>query len=68
MTNDERIRIFYNSSEMAKMCGISRKTWCTWVRKGHAPAPVIINGARKWLVTDVDKWLKKLRKENLGVG
>lgn len=53
---------------MAKMCGISRKTWCTWVRKGHAPAPVIINGARKWLVTDVDKWLKKLRKENLGVG
>ena len=61
-------RIFYTSGEMAKMCGISRKTWCSWVHKGEAPAPVLINKARKWLASDIEKWLKKMRKENLGVG
>ena len=61
-------RIFYNSKEMAAMCGISVKTWCSWVNKGQAPAPVIINNARKWLASDVEKWLKKLKKDSLGVG
>jgi len=61
-------RIFFSTGEMAKMCGIHLNTWIRWVRKGRAPAPVLIGNARRWLKDDIEKWKKRLKKESLGVG
>lgn len=55
-------RIFYSSSEMARRCGVTPKTWRQWVRKGEAPQPVVVNGSRKWLAADVAKWEGRLKR------
>jgi len=54
-------RLFYTAGEMASRCGVHPKTWRVWVRKGIAPSPILVNGAPKWLASDIEKWLKKLR-------
>ena len=56
-------RLLYSSQEASKMCGVSRSTWCAWVRKGYAPAPIDVGGARKWPASDLEKWCKGLRKK-----
>jgi len=47
---------------MAKLCGISRKTWCDWVRQGYAPGPIMVGNARKWIAEDIKVWLERLKK------
>ena len=54
-------RLLYSSGEAAKMCGVSRNTWCRWVREGAAPMPVDVAGARKWLASDFKKWEKEMK-------
>jgi len=57
-------RLLYTSGEMAKMCGVHKNTWCVWVRKGVAPQPVDIGGARRWLAADIQKWENKLKRSS----
>ncbi len=56
--------LFYTSGEMAELCGVSRDTWGRWVRQGHAPKPVMIGNATRWLASDIDKWMKTLKKDS----
>ena len=55
-------RLLYSSYEAAAMCGVSRSTWCRWVREGYAPESVDVSGARKWLASELEAWCKTLRK------
>ena len=61
-------RLFYTSGEIATMCGVHQNTWCRWVKKGDAPQPVWIGGAHRWLASDIQKWLVKLKKKAVKPG
>jgi len=54
----------YTVSEMAAMCGVVDGTWNVWVRKGYAPQPTIIDGARRWPEKTIDAWKKELNKKS----
>ena len=55
-------RVLYSSGDMARRCGVSRKTWCEWIRQGNAPGPVMVGNARKWIARDIDDWMERLKK------
>jgi len=60
-------RLLYSASEMAAMCGVSRKTWYAWVRRGAAPSPIYVNGLSKWLAKDVQRWERQLKRDSSAV-
>ena len=62
--NNSSDRLFYSSSEMAQMCGVHINTWLFWVRRGEAPRPIEINGARRWTATAIEKWMLTKVKES----
>ncbi|MCK5609098.1 hypothetical protein KAR91_44900 [Candidatus Pacearchaeota archaeon] len=59
--DDDDDVLLYKNSEMARMCGVTPKTWCVWVRKGLAPKPVRIGTTARWLKADVLKWCRGLK-------
>jgi len=56
-------RLLYSSNEAAKMCGVSRNTWCRWVREGVAPVPVDVAGTRRWIAEDLEAWCLELKQK-----
>ena len=58
-------RILFRSSEMARRCGVSKQTWCKWVKAGMAPAAVMVGNARKWLERDIKEWEKDLKEQEI---
>ena len=64
MIDESRIkddRVLFSNADMAKMCGVTPKTWCVWVKKGFAPYPVRVGGANKWLKDDIVTWCRELK-------
>ena len=59
----EAHRLLYSSKEAAKMCGVSRNTWCRWVKLGFAPMPVNVTGIRRWIASDLEAWCKDLKRK-----
>lgn len=62
---DTEDRVLYSSSQIAGKCGVSKQTWCKWVKSGLAPAPVMVGNVRKWLASDIEAWCKDLREREI---
>lgn len=53
-------RNLINGDDVAKLCRVSRGTWDTWVRSGHAPRPIRL-GPRliRFDADEVSAWLDR---------
>ena len=45
-------------SQVAEVLQVDLKTVYLWVKSGRFPAPAIIMGRPRWLVSDVDKYIR----------
>ena len=58
---------FVRQFQICAELGISDETWRQWVRRGLAPAPVVMPGRPRWRRADIDRF-KQGRSEAVSGG
>jgi prophage regulatory protein len=51
--------LFLSDKDLATRYSVHRATPWRWVQIGKLPAPIKINGATRWKLTDIEAWEAK---------